>query len=40
MEKETGFQYEKPELNRDLLMEMLRDFIELKMFPPSVVQLD
>ena len=37
MEKETGFEYERPELNRELLVEILQDFVHLKMFPPSVV---
>jgi len=39
LEKETGFEYEKPELTRDLLVEVLQDFVNLKMFPPSMVQM-
>ena len=39
LEKETGFEYQKPELTRDVLVEVLQDFVNLKMFPPSMVQL-
>ena len=37
MEQETGFEYERPEVTKELLVEILNDFVDLKMFPPSMM---